>query len=767
MHRAREVVHEDIGGSVLETTDGYCAQKKASRRSFSGRVAALSDNGGSIRIALFIFGALVIALGPTSANPYDLSNILGTAESALAFHTSEFLYWKFGSFYLANEFLALGLAHGISATGIDLAASLQIAAKMLSIMADALGAWALADIARTLCPSKSNLVVMIWLLSPAVIWVSAGDAQIETISGALILLGISAALKERDMLAGFCIGVGIGFEYLPALTIGMYIVQVVSRHARLRRFLLSGLGICIGTTASFLPNLLSPLGRSSLVESLLTGSGAITDHAQTLAGSIWALLPNENLFRVAAEHWIEVMAVMAIVIIFVLAFRGQQNGSVIGQSVACVGVLLLSVLVVEPTFLPQFSVLILVGVCLLALGTGSGNMLAVGYFVSMLPIFAWFLSSPIASFFEDVYPTVFSHPLPSITTTAISAMTANTLDGITCYLVIIVCISTLSGSRLFHGVNRGLQMVASVVSPVLALAILSIFVWWSASVGMVTRYFTSGVETLFDTPYTTVVRQAQQVSIRENTVNIKFSKLQIEALPTNGVSPKLFVTYTPRIFGSSRVGGEVKGSLEIPVGILRSRGNAAVIRGVGLQLLLNNAGHGETHIGHSWRMINIFGKWIAPVSSTPSAGGWELVTYAIPIQYNNLRGLLTVHLRNGVVSNASKTGKPWLAIWADRGVWRYDRNGVTVPAAFSARSALGGRAEILGRPQRFTQLRISSLSALASGGVWAELKWSNGVSRIDESVGGVLTVVGSFYGVFLLFITIYYCGLIVKNRELY
>src|SRR5713226_505722 len=166
-------------------------------------------------IAVAFHVACAAVLLPVTSHPYDLAVLTGNAEAWLNWGFSPFYNWKFGIDYAALAVLAQSLRAFLSAIGVPGIAAVHIAWKLPLVIANLLTAGVIYRLALKIAPNRAPVLATLWLVNPAVLWVSAGHGQVESIAVLSVLAAMLFALEGRLTLAGIITGLGIGIEYFP------------------------------------------------------------------------------------------------------------------------------------------------------------------------------------------------------------------------------------------------------------------------------------------------------------------------------------------------------------------------------------------------------------------------------------------------------------------------------------------------------------------------------------------------------------------------
>ena len=338
------------------------------------RKQALPRRGGRLgrapAIAMVVHVLAAFALMPVAGHPYDLASLTGTSGAWLRWGFPLFYHWKFGA---DLSMLAVGsqsLSYVLEHLGMSGAAALAVAWKLPLVLADLLVGAILVDLGRQLRCQRPGLMATLWLISPVPLWVSAGHGQIESLTILAIVLSLDLLLRRRALLAGVVVGLGIGIEYLPALVALVVIfwlcISVIERR-EVCRFVAG----CAGALAfCFGPPLATDVGRTSLLGGLSFTAGVASHaaHAQAtgpVGSSLWAVFDLSP-----GRLWLAAMLSASVAFMIVLARKARSTDSIPDRrrlGILAAGGLLLCVTLFDPGSLPQFSVLVLGGLCIVGL----------------------------------------------------------------------------------------------------------------------------------------------------------------------------------------------------------------------------------------------------------------------------------------------------------------------------------------------------------------------------------------------------------------
>ena len=307
---------------------------------------------------------------PVAGHPYDLASLTGTSGAWLRWGVPLFYNWKFGADLTILAVGSQSLAFVLEHLGMSGAAAIAAAWKLPLVVADLLVGVILLDLGRHLRCLRPGLIATLWLLSPVPLWVSAGHGQIESLTVLAVVLSLDLLTRRRPLLAGVVVGLGIGVEYLPgfvALIVIFWLYASVIGRREVCRFVAG----CAGALAfCFGPALATDLGRTSLLGGLAFTASVASHPGHTKAASasvgssLWAIFDLSP-----GPFWLFIALSTAAALMIVVARKARSADS-IGRKrlgVLAAGGLLLCVTLFDPGVLPQFSVLVLAGLCLVGM----------------------------------------------------------------------------------------------------------------------------------------------------------------------------------------------------------------------------------------------------------------------------------------------------------------------------------------------------------------------------------------------------------------
>jgi Glycosyltransferase family 87 len=631
--------------------------------------------GRAPAVAMVVHILAAFALMPVAGHPYDLAALSGTSGAWLRWGIPLFYHWKFG---FDLSILAVGsqsLSFVLEHLGMSGAAALAVAWKLPLVLADLLVGAILVDLGRKLRCQRPTLMATLWLISPVPLWVSAGHGQIESLTILAVVLSLDLLLRGRPLLAGVVAGLGIGVEYLPALVAIVVIFWLhVSAIERREAYRFSA-GCAVALAFCFGPLLSTSIGRTSLLAGLSFSAAAASHpgHAQAasrIGSSLWAVFDLSP-----GPFWLAAALSMSLALMIVLAHKARNANSTIDRrrlGILAAGSLLLCVSLFDPGALPQFSVLVIGGLCIVGLCVDlSPAVVVLGPLLQLAAGLMFVYGGSFQSYWYDMWATTGASgwPFPQ---SLLAADLAARLG------VLVVALGLLASSHVLGAkVPAGLRTLvarSSIAAGVIGSVFLAI---WSLQPAFWQGVGSQGPSTLADFPLITAF-QPGTVSMGPDHQMITFSPQEVLAARESTVPPSLKLTVTARPFfaqttaDAARSGHGAVQALTIPgwprkkaqvhslwVSALlgrpawRSQADvlgrvpALAVEGHRLDLSalrrLHRGGHQLRSRRNSRppaarRLIISSGEatWVAP--------GWAVVTYAVPASMVSSHGRLTLGL---------------------------------------------------------------------------------------------------------------------------
>jgi len=686
-------------------------------------------------------------LMPVTANPFDLALINGTANSWLSWHLDLFLYWKFGADYAFANVASACAARVLSAVGLSVPTAVHISFKLMLVAAYLLSALALWSISRQLRPRLSVPLVTIWLLSPAVIWVAAGHAQIEPVATAMALSSLWLVLRKHWLLAGIVCGLGAGFEYVPVVALVTVAIIVIAGRAPVKAGLRFALGLILTLMACFGPLLATSVARASLIQGVVGHATAHGGAIDLKPGSVWYLAGPPVGATFMESHWLWILAFVAVAAAAAAVFATRRGS--LAAPFAASGVILVAATILNPSTLPQYSVLALCGLCLIALETDLSPTLIFG--PPILTIVGFTFSGPVYVYFEDSDPKVFSqvaHLLPQIPTVPAAyvflATTAMALE----LLVVVVWMGRSLRARHNVASTRSLNPLAHRRSLLIPAAVqvvaLAVAVAWTSQPQLWSHLLGSYPAQLFDTPYLTSQRSATSIEVRGTEIRATFQTLLAQAAAHAQPSPTLVVDYSAQDLWKQEAVGGVPHSgrnVTIPVTLPSSR---SALRVTSIDFMVLAHSPQWTTRGSVDGRARIDGRVVLPLQVQIVTTDWALLTYAVNTP---LAAIATSHrasirmkaLATSATLNANHAGSPWLVAWYGSGTVLVNRAGAhtwapfdTSPVVNGADSGGQGRITLPRSIVASNTVGVPALPVIASDVSSEALTWPHGATQFAK-----------------------------------
>lgn len=631
--------------------------------------------GRAPAVAAVVHILAAFALMPVAGHPYDLAALSGPSGAWLRWGIPLFDHWKFGFdlsiLAVGSQSLSFVLAH----LGMSGATALAVAWKLPLVLADLLVGAVLVDLGRQLRCQRPALMATLWLISPVPLWVSAGHGQIESLTILAVVLSLDLLLRRRPLLAGVVAGLGIGVEYLPALVAIVVIFWLHVAAIERRDVYRFSAGCAVALAFCFGPLLSTSIGRTSLLAGLSFSADAASHvgHAQAtsrIGSSLWAVVDLSP-----GPFWLAAASSMSLALMIVLAHKARSANSTLDRrrlGILAAGGLLLCVILFDPGALPQFSVLVLGGLCLVGLCVDlSPAVIALGPLLQLAAGLMFVYGGSFQSYWYDMWATTRASgwPFPQ---SLLAADSAARLGPLVVAFGLLFASSHVLGVKVPAGL-RTLVARSAIAAGVIGSVFLAV---WSLQPVFWQGVGSQGPSTLADFPLITAF-QPGTVSTGPDHQMITFSPLEVLAARESTVPPSLKLTVTaPPFFaqttaGAARTGHGAVQALTIP-GWLRMKTQVhslwvSVLLGsrawrsqadvLGRVPALAVAGHRHDPSvlrrrhrgGHHLRsrrdsrapaarrlIISSGATWVAP--------GWAVVTYAVPAAMVSPRGRLTLGL---------------------------------------------------------------------------------------------------------------------------
>jgi len=716
--------------------------------------------GGVVGLALAINVIVSLILVPVTANPYDFALITGSANAWLNWHLSLFLYWKFGIDYAGINLAAACGARVLSAAGLTVPAAAHISFKLLLVLANLLAALALWKLCLRYRPRLAVTLTVLWLLSPVVVWVAAFHGQIEPVSAAATLWALWFVADRRWLLAGVVTGIGVGFEYVPIVVLVTVACLVMAKRARIVDGVLYAFGLGVTLVIVFAQLFVSRTGAQSLHQGIVGHATASGTGANVKPGSIWYLIDPKFVSVFIEPHWLLLLAVLAVAT-SLIAVRSVRHGSETA-AFAAAGVVLLSSTILDPTILPQFGVLALVGLILITFEASIPV-----FIIAAAPAFillGYVFVQPMYAYFEDVDPHVLSQVPSLLPQFPLIPFMYPKLASIGMELGIIaigiwaVHTARISRHRVLVSETRGARRSMIIVMVIEVLVLLLAVIWtvqprlWAGVIG-------SNPNSLFDTPYLTSRRADITTIVGGSSITGVFDPQLLAAVKSTHPAPVGVIGYTPRVVASQRsVGRSLPRRITVRIPVFQSDASLRVTT-IGISVLVHNRAwlSAGLIVGRAY----IDGQLVVPDSKSLVLPTWAMVDYQVPVSDIITRaGIGVVSLRflsRGTIANAATDLGPWFMAWDGAGEVLTGTNNGGRWSRFEAPTIQRGRVFLTVSEIR-SHIDVPALSDISSFVRDEALIWPNSSSLFARPDSLTQWLVGIVYLVGLLLALVFVGG---------
>jgi hypothetical protein len=608
------------------------------------------------------------ALMPVAGHPYDLAVLTGVSGAWLRWGVPLFDQWKFGFDLSVLGVGSQSLSYVLGHLGMSGAAALAVAWKLPLVLADLLVGAVLVDLGRQLRCQRPGLVPTLWLISPVPLWVSAGHGQVESLTVLAVALSLDLLVRHRPALAGIVLGLGIGIEYLPIL-VALIVVFWLYVGALDRREVYRFAAGCAGALAfCFGPPLATNIGRTSLLGGL-SYTAAVASHTGQAKGtsqagsSLWAVFGLSP-----GPFWLVVALSAAVAFLAVLIRKARGAGCAsdrIRLGVLAAGGLLLCVSLLDPGTLPQFSVLVIGGMCLVALCVNlSPAAIILGPALQLAAGFLFVYGGSFQSYWYDMWAATGAGgwPFPQ---SGQAAGWASRLGAVVVTLGLLFVPSRALGATIPARL-RVVVVRSSIAAGALGIAFLAT---WSLQPGFWQEVGSQGPSTLADFPLLTA-SQPGTVSGTPTHPQIAFTSPEVLAARESAVPPALELTVTaPPYFAQTTASAalpsrDIAQKLNIP-GWRRGKGQ---VRSLWVSALVGRpAWRSQAQVQGGVPELMVQGRPISFSETTWVTPGWAVVTYDVPASMVSPTGRLKLGLRenDGSGDTTKWNGTPhvrWLLV---------------------------------------------------------------------------------------------------------
>ena len=659
-------------------------------RRHPARLMRLAPSPSRDQVVLALFLVLALLIAPTTAESFDLTLLYASPQHWLEFGVSVLTNWKFGVVYALQETLDLLLASGLHSLGLGAVAALHLGPKLLFVAAAATTAVLLRDITRS-AGSHSPTPHLLWLLSPVTLWVAAGQPQVEPMTALFMAGSVRAWQLKRPVLFGILVGLGTGYEYLPAVCLALPLLALVLKPgaAAAKAFLVSGGSFLAALLLQFGPTLLSSTARRLLLLGL-TATQAGGAAAPTKSRSLW--FPLSVLFGASRLEplWPVVFLGMA-ALTLLLVVRRYRHDDPFRAGVVALACLLLLVVVLDPLSLPQFGLLLQLGLLLLiAVGELRSPIVALG--IPVAALFSWFLHFSWHQFLLDLIPTLGAYgtsvwPTYPVSYSGYVLLGALASIGSVAVAAYVVARPSSQGTASQPD-NRHLPAPGTALALTLA-AVLSFTIFLQADQpAALIALLSPSPSHLFDYPFL-VNPEDLRTSVTATTdppgLRATVARSLAQSVSSGNSPAYVSLALSPRPLYSQRHVGAALTSFRaphIPVGSRYIDTTA-----VDLQLLVRSDTVLPITSERLWPVLRMSGAVIKASSISRILVNWWRVSYRIPTQV--LRGgLVSIaspkgHPLKGLAVNGSRSGTPFEIIDSSSGFLKSSGDQPRTTASFS------------------------------------------------------------------------------------
>jgi hypothetical protein len=621
--------------------------------------------------ALDVMGYLILAIciAPAIAHTFDLTLLTAEPSRWLQWHQNLFTSWKFGTPYAVLNASTFCAHFYLAAIGLTPVVAQHVATKIPLVAAGLLAGVLLAKLAPT---HISRRVRAAWLLSPVVLWVVAGQPQVEPLSIACFLSAMYLArprlvttakhsrAKRRLALAAFVAVIGANFEYFPVA----YFVVPVLLFASLRgkdRWEVAWrtlAGAVAGVVVGFPQALLSSTDRHNLLTGLAGTQQTGPESPVKITSSLY-LFAHLRTASSLVRFWPELFVCASLVLILIAIIRqGPRYTEELAMTVVAV-IVLLSILL-DPQSLPQFSAIAMMALLLFVIALDAGLWLAL-----LLPVAglaSWFFQDPWTQFSADVNPTGIAHVWVGIPT---SNWIATELGSI--YSLGLLGVAAISFARALQqtgteekvrdrsaGSNYSRTLSAGTIG---LLGLMSVYMaTLGAQAAIVTGVTGSTPRALFDAP-SLLYNQPFPLDVKRGN-----GYLELEALDkTNGgvaaaqVQSVISVDDVGIALHSFRLARRSLSKVTSSQGIAVSAWSVTLL-----------AHHEVSRPSLTDSYLKVGGQRISPVDASAVLPHWEFVTFALPTRFLRDESGLPFVGRSGpntaTYLNGSRSGVPYMRV---------------------------------------------------------------------------------------------------------
>lgn len=578
---------------------------------------------------------LAVLMAPPLAETFDLTLLTAAPSRWLQWHQGLFSNWKFGAPYAILNAATFALHFYLAALGLTPVVAQHIATKLPLIAGALLDGVLLGHLAPSHLARRMRAA---WLLSPVVLWVAAGQPQVEPLSAAGLLLALLLARRRRFGLAAFVAIIGASFEYYPLAYFVVPLLFSASLTGRVRWEAIwrTGAGAAIGLLVGFPQVLFSSVGRQSVVAGLVSTQTA-GPSAAVKSRSVWFVV--NRLSGFAGTPWVELFVLAAGTIVLITLVRQGHTFSY-NLGVSCTATIVLLSVILDPESLPQFSAITALGLLLLVITTGIPLSLAV-----LLPLpglLSWFVHDPWTQFTSDVNPTGLAHIWTGFPTSHSAYVALGAM-----YALGVLGVATLAMASAWWRPRGSPGPYATSLPPSHRSGLAGIFVGGivaaylsglALQATVVTGLTGSKPATLFDAPQllymeslpSRVVRSRESVAVSLGSRGEAMMQAAKRAGSAQRQGWEVLLMAPKAVFTESKVGAATQ-TFSVPSEPLRRalRAKGVRISGWLVTLLVHHRGIRASLTDFS---LQIGPSYLRPVSASPVLPHWEFATFVVPTQ---------------------------------------------------------------------------------------------------------------------------------------
>jgi hypothetical protein len=710
-------------------------------------------------IRLFLFVALgahllaALVLLPVTSHPFDIVALTGPAEAWLRWGFSPLFQWKFGLDYLGLTLSSQAGRLFLVWLGVPGIVAAHVAWKLVLVAANLLSALVLYRLSYRFIPHHARLLAALWLANPAVLWVSAGHGQVESVAALSVFSAIALSLSGRLFWAGAITGLGTGIEYFPLAVAAAVLIWWRGGLLQSRQVIHYVVGVGLSLGVCFVPELASPIGRAALTGGLASSSGFDVNNPSSLL-TIWTLLGTRW------SHYWPILFILSAFVLVAVMFAWKTPSWERGI-VAIAGSIVL-VLLWDANSLPQFALIAATALYLLAVVAPVNPLLLVGLPTAGLSTYFLWLdngaSTPNAFFFDD-----WSRMVIRLWEPPQSAQLATQLSRLFAAGLLVTFGYALYSSRFARKPSWLAALAAS------SAVCLALCIWAAQPVFWIGAFSAAPTADLPDFSRTIMTRPGVATALGVDTFRLDYSGPLVRAAKESTIEPAAgFHVTTPDLFSATGVGdirpaaqwGEQ--SVVLPEWNQR-RGSVTNIR---IEVLIGSPDPRQALDADTGRVQLLVNKVsLAPAEIRPLATGrglerWARANFVVPSAVVDPTGALTISVAPGSVVWDGLGSSPWMRVLPESGTLDAESNGQYIPLAYHMDE--NGQGYATGLPVVSTQVvtipSSQSYRYFPPGSIGeAVLRWPPGDFALSRNVPARL-----FGGIYLLVLTAGSAALILR-----